>query len=171
MRLSILAVLLASAAASLPAQQASFSTFGSACASPLSPSVPSIGARGTPQLGSTFTVTYSGPNQHEPGIVAIEQPMLIVSPVRIDFAVPPILPLQPPGCTLYPAPDIVIPMPLTAGGMSFATRLPVPIPNLPVLVGANVYLQWMTPRFQCMFVGCDFLYVQFSEGGLATLGR
>ena len=153
----------------LPAQ-ASFTTFGNGCALP-NTRLPQIGNRGLPRIGTTLTVTYAGPNAIMPGIRLTDWPTLIAGASRIDFPVPPLTVSQPPGCTLYPAPDVVVPMPPERGGTRFVSEVALPIPNDPALLGGSVYLQWMTPHSQCYLVGCGFGWVVFSNAAHAVIGR
>ena len=164
--LALSALLLVSTSA---AQQGSFTTFGTGCNMAGLP-VPAIGSVGTPRIGMQFTVTYRGPNEIQPGLGLTDQPFLVVGATRVDRSVPPFLPLQPTTCTLYPALDVVIPMPPDASGTRFVDTYPVAVPNLPALIGASAWFQWVTPHVQCFFVGCGLGWVAFSDGGEAVVG-
>ncbi|MBK8979071.1 MAG: hypothetical protein IPM29_24510 [Planctomycetes bacterium] len=129
-----------------------------------------IGHRSLPRLGANFDITYSGPHAIEPGLGLTEQPLLVIGATRIDLPIPPLLVTQPPRCTLYPSPDVVVPTGPDPSGRAFVTTVSIPIPNVASMSGSVVYLQWATTRIQYMFVGCGPLWVVFSDAGRAVIG-
>jgi hypothetical protein len=166
------AFLLASAlASSVAAQSAAFTTFGTSCSYPGSPA-PAIGAATLPRLGTTFRVTYSGPNAIDPGIGLTDHPVLILGSSRIAFPWPQLSAVQPAGCTVWASPDLGIVTPVDVSGRAYVPQVDLPIPNVPAMAGANVFLQWVTVHDQCGFSGCNpgIVWLVFSEGGRATLG-
>lgn len=103
------AVLLANVAV---AQPATVQVIATACATP--EGVPDLQTDGLPQLGTSIDFVYSGPNHFGDAAQTITQPWLVLGlgaagPVPVP--VPPWLPQQPPGCTLLPAADAIVPMP------------------------------------------------------------
>jgi hypothetical protein len=89
--------------------------------------LPHIGAVGIPQLGNTtWSLTCS---QAQPASVAIE--MFSAAPAAVPVG----------GCLLLLAlpVDFVQLVPTDAAGNAIVSH---PIPNLPVLVGANLFFQW-----------------------------
>lgn len=167
---AVLAVLLGGLlAATAPSQQASFTTFGTPCTAANS-TTPAIGNRGLPRLGTTMAVTYSGPNSIEPGIQLTEHPMLIVGFSRVDLPIPPLIVTQPAGCTLYPSLDVVLPTAPAVLGRAYVPSINLSVPNDSRLLGGVLYLQWMTPRSQCTFVGCGLLWVVLSDAARAVIG-
>ena len=60
MRILLLATLLSTAVPLLPAQAASVAFYGTGCA--YAGQTLAIGVQGLPQIGTTFTLTYTGPN-------------------------------------------------------------------------------------------------------------
>src|SRR5687768_7642220 len=91
----LLAILPSFAATVLPAQTATVSFYGAGC-SFVGQSL-AIGVQGLPQLGTTITFTYTGPNQNGPLTV---QPVLGLGLAATSVPIPASLLFQQPnGCT------------------------------------------------------------------------
>jgi hypothetical protein len=160
---SLLPVLASTAV--LAAQQAGFSTFGQACTvSGLS--TPTISATGLPVLGSSFSIDYAGPNR-------ATWPTEL-RPVFLYGLAPTNLPLdgmfrnQPTGCTLYVQPIDAVLMPPVS--ISFASSVPLSVPNQPGLAGASLIAQWACLNQTCLVLGCTANAVLTSDGATVTLG-
>jgi len=163
------------AAAALPAtataQQASFNVFGTACTAPGEPT-PQIGSRGLPQLGTSFDVTYSGPNRSATSAQQSVQPVLITGfatlpgPLRVPAW---LFPAQPPGCFVYAQPDLGTPMVPAAGGV-FESSFSLAVPNNHALIGAMWFHQWIAIFEQCGIRGCDIQWVIASDAAVAIAG-
>jgi hypothetical protein len=108
-----------------------------------------IGVQGTPQLGSTVTIDYSGPNFA--GVMQV-QPVLVLG-LAADSALIPVsfLPQQPAQCFAWVQPLLFAPMPVaTAGG--YLDSQDIVVPNDPTLIGMQFFAQWMATVVQCGFV-------------------
>ncbi len=153
----------------LVAQPASFSTYGSSCSDPNGRS-PQIGNRGLPRLGSTFTVTYAGPNILFNSAQQRVRPWLMIGLAQAQTLIPPVFRGQPTGCFLWTSSDIALPMPPDTSRPAYRNSFDFPIPNDARLLGAPFYLQWLAVFEQCGAVGCDIFWVLSSKGGAATIG-
>lgn len=153
-------------ATTLPAQGATIAPFGSGC-SYLGQTL-AIGANGLPQLGSTFTVTYTGPNLNNQ---LSTQPVLGLGLAATSLPIPPaILPQQPPNCTQWILPDVLLPMPATTLG-TFQDQVPVAVPNQPGLLGFQFVAQWLAIVVQCGIVlPCWLQALPTSDALLVTVG-
>ena len=159
-------------ASALHAQTASFTPIGSACSAPGEPT-PAIGAVGLPQIGTSFDVTYSGPNRAMSSAQQSVQPFLltgfnlypspIVVPLALFFA-------QPPGCTVYVQTDFVLNTPLDASGRAFIPSVTLRVPNDPRLLGASWFHQWFALYTQCGFAGCNPMWVITSDAAIVSVG-
>ncbi len=159
-------LLLASFAA---AQTASFSTFGQGCT--LDSRTLAIGAVGTPQLGTTFRITYSGPNYTFSSGQQIARPHLGLGFTPTTTPIPTsILPAQPAGCTGYLQPLAMVPTQPSSTLPQFDDFVDFPIPNDAGLIGVAILAQWLTVHEQCGFVGCNYDAVATSDAGVLTIG-
>lgn len=166
MRILLLATLLSTAVPLLPAQAAGVSFYGTGCA--YAGQNLAIGVQGLPQLGTTFTITYSGPNFHSTLMI---QPALALGFAPDATPIPPsILPLQPAGCTVWVVPLIIEVMLPTPTG-PFATQVNIAVPNIPGLIGFTVYAQWFATVVQCGIIPpCTFDALPTSDAALLVLG-
>lgn len=152
-------------AALLPAQLATIQTFGSGCAF-LGQNL-GIGAVGLPQLGTTFQITYAGPNVN--GQIST-QPVLGLGLATTNLPIPQFLLQQPPNCTQWVEPDVLLVMPLTATG-TFEDQVAVPVPNNPTLIGFAFAAQWMAIVIQCGIIPpCGLDALPTSDALIATVG-
>lgn len=144
----LLATFVASSlACTVTAQSAQVVQYGLGCSwngTPLA-----IGVQGAPQLGSTFTIDYSGPNVA--GVMQV-QPVLVLG-LAADSALIPasFLPQQPAQCFAWVQPLLFAPMPIAAIG-GYVTTQDVVVPNDPTLIGMQFFAQWMATVVQCGFV-------------------
>ena len=166
MRILLLASLLSTAVAVLPAQAASVSFYGTGCA--YAGQNLAIGVQGLPQLGTTFTITYSGPNFYSTLMI---QPALAIGLAPNATPIPPaILPLQPAGCTVWVVPLLIATMLPTSAG-PFATTVDIAVPNNPGLIGFTVYAQWFATVVQCGIIPpCTFDALPTSDAALFVVG-
>jgi hypothetical protein len=141
------------------AQPASVQLINTSCATP--EGVAGMQTVGLPQLGATIDFVYSGPNHFTDASQTITQPWLVLGlSAAGPVPVPPWLPAQPPGCTLLPAADLIVPMPWPDPlQFPYATQFPdtfsIAVPNAPGLIGAPFLAQWLAMHTQCGFAGCD----------------
>ena len=167
MRTLLLACLCSAAAGlQLPAQSASVSFYGTGCA--YQGLNLAIGVQGLPQLGTTFTITYSGPNFNSTLMI---QPALALGLLPDNLPIPPaILPLQPAGCSVWIVPALIQTMLPTATGL-FATSVDIGVPNNPGLIGFTVFAQWFATVVQCGIIPpCTFDALPTSDGALLVVG-
>ena len=145
------AVLLAAiAAASLSfaatAQTAQVIPYGVGCSwngTPLA-----IGVQGAPQIGTTFTIDYSGPNLSS---TLSTQPVLVLGTAPDGTTIPvTFLPQQPGGCFVWVQPLLFAAMPGAPTG-GFVTSQDVAVPNDATLLGLQFFAQWMATVVQCGF--------------------
>ena len=155
------------------AQQASYTLFGEGCVSASA----TLGATGVPQLGSSFTVHYSGPNFV--GVKGLFEngahPWLLTGFSNTTWGaipLPLLLPRTPLGvrCELLVSPDLVLPMPRL--GSRYQDSLTFPVPNEPSLIGLVFHQQWLVYHFTRLGAGGPLLSASFqaSNGGTATVG-
>jgi hypothetical protein len=166
MRILLLATLLSATVPLLPAQAASVSLYGTGCA--YAGQNLAIGVQGLPQLGTTITITYSGPNffstlMIQPGLALGLAPDATPIPTSV-------LPLQPAGCTVWVVP-VLIGMMLPTSAGPFATSVDVAVPNNPGLIGFTVYAQWIATVVQCGIIPpCTFDALPTSDAAQLVLG-
>lgn len=159
-------------AAPLCAQTASFTPIGTPCTAPREPT-PMIGARGLPRIGTSFDVTYTGPNRAAFSAQQSVQPFLITG---LSFFPNPILVptstffSQPAGCIVYVQPDIVMAMPLDTTGQSFEAAVTLAIPNNGALIGATWNHQWFAIFTQCGIAGCNPMWAITSDAAIVQVG-
>ena len=171
-RTAFLVLGIALATTAVRAQSASFSVIGTACSAPSEPT-PAIAARGLPRIGTSFDVTYAGPNRTFSSAQQIVQPFLITGLALSNPAlmVPVgLLPQQPAGCLVYVQPDLVLAMPIDASGASFVSSVTLSIPNQPALVGATWFHQWFAVMEQCGIAGCNMAWVITSDAAIVQAG-
>ncbi|MCC6670194.1 MAG: hypothetical protein IT458_03980 [Planctomycetes bacterium] len=162
----------------VPAQGASYTLFGTACGTP--GFSPSLGVRGVPRLGTTFTVTYGGPNlcgflgpisfRYRP-ILLTGVSRSAMGGIALPWQVPPAL-AGGANCLLLQSTDVVLPMPATPGGANcFASEAAFAVPNVPALLGVEFYQQWLAwlERFDSRTSTTTYTLL-LSEGGHAKLG-
>jgi hypothetical protein len=105
----ILSLLLLSGA--LAAQSAAFAPFGTGCAFQGQPLA--IGNQGLPVLGTSFQITYSGPNSTFSSAQQIAQPFLVLGLGTLVTPIPvTLLPQQPAGCQGFITPDVLLGTPM-----------------------------------------------------------
>jgi len=153
-------------AAALPAQLATVSIYGTGCS--LIGQQLAIGVQGLPQLGTTVTFTYSGPNMVNQLTV---HPVLALGLSTANIPLPQsLLPQQPLGCTAWIAPEVLNFMPQLASGL-FDTQLPMAIPAANSLIGFQFTAQWLAVATQCGFVPpCWLDALPTSDAALLTVG-
>jgi len=128
-------------------QTAAAVTYGTGCA--YAGQNLAIGVQGLPQLGTTFTITYSGPNLDNTLTI---QPILAVGLLPDSMPMPTwLLPQQPAGCTAWILPALFEPMPVASPGL-FADHVAVAVPNDPGLTGFTLLAQWVAWVTQCGIV-------------------
>ena len=161
------ALLLFSLAAALPAQLASVSIFGTGCS--FVGQQLSIGVQGLPQLGTSVTFTYTGPNQI--GTLTV-QPVLVLGLGTLNVPLPPtLLPQQPPNCTAWITPDVLNVMPQNPGGPGFVSQVPMGIPASNSLIGFQFAAQWLAIGVQCGIIPpCGLSAFPTSDAALLTVG-
>jgi hypothetical protein len=161
------ALLLTSLAAALPAQSASVSLYGTGCS--FVGQQLSIGVQGLPQLGTTITFTYSGPNMINQLTV---QPVLVLGLGTANVPLPAtLLPQQPPNCTAWITPDVLNVMPPLPGGSPFQSQFPMAIPSSNSLIGFQFAAQWLAIAIQCGIIPpCALSAFPTSDAALLTVG-
>lgn len=145
-----LAVTLLLASAPAAAQSASITPFGQG--SNCGPAI-TTGSTTLPRLGSTIQIDYQGPNTYflQQTGPDIRHPYLVLGRsnqswggVPLPWPLPPGLAWnQPTGATLYVSLDVLLPMPMVSP-FAYATSVRFPIPNVPALIGVDVYAQFVT---------------------------
>lgn len=148
------------------AQFASFTPFGQGCtASGLT--MPTIGAQGLPQIGTTFTITYSGPNRATWPTEL--HPVFLFGLQTIAFPLDNLLRSQPSGCTLY-----VVPWSFTlmgpGTGIGFADTVSFAIPMSGALIGLSFVAQWGVLNQTCLVTGCTANALLTSDAATVTVG-
>jgi hypothetical protein len=158
------------AATTALAQSATFVPFGTGCT--LANQTLAIGNQGLPQLGTTFQITYSGPNFTFNSGQQIAHPFLLLGLATTFFPIPvTILPQQPAGCDILVDPVVILPTPIDINGRpQFDPFLDVAIPSDPSFVGVALQAQWLTVFEQCGFAGCDWAAIPTSNAATATIG-
>ncbi|HEX5052453.1 MAG TPA: hypothetical protein VFZ65_11815 [Planctomycetota bacterium] len=150
------------------AQGASVQTYGVGCT--FNGQQLAIGTTGLPQLGTTFQLTYSGPNLNL--VVNVVQPGIALglgaaaSPLPVTL-----LPLQPPGCWQQTTAEVQTLMALRPIGYYY-NFYNLPVPNDPTLIGFQFTAQWFAIAVQCSPVGapCNFVALPTSNAALMTVG-
>src|SRR5262245_8043850 len=152
------------------AAQAAVVPFGTGCA--WNGQTLSIGNQGVPVIGTTFQLTYSGPNWTFNFAQQIMQPHLVIGFGQSLFPIPvTFLPQQPAGCTGYISPDLIAPMSPSARTPGvYDSVVDVPVPNIPALIGFVAYAQWLTIFHQCGFAGCGTDAFLASDAAMLILG-
>jgi len=148
-----------------------FQPFGTGCT--INGQTLAIGNQGLPQIGTTFQVTYTGPNSM-PGSLATQQaahPNLVLGFGQQLTPIPPnLLPLQPAGCQGFITPDTMIPTTPFIGRGIYHDTIDLPVPNNPALIGAQLYAQWLTVFEQCGVAHCTLAALLTSDAALITIG-
>ena len=156
-------------AAAVPAQQASVTPYGTGCA--IQGQTPAIGNRGLPQLGTSFDITYTGPNFTFSSAQQIMRPTLILGFTQLAIPVPPIFPQQPASCFVLTTADVSMTMqPDQNGRPVFDSSVTFRVPNDPALSGARFNGQWLAVFEQCGIAGCDIAGVATSDAAQFVLG-
>jgi hypothetical protein len=151
------------------AQSAQFTTFGAGCT--FQNQTLAIGNQGLPRLGTTFGITYSGPNYQFTSGQQIAQPMLVLGFTPQSVVLPAnLLPQQVPNCTVLVAPLAIVPTVPDPSTNAFLVPLQLTLPNQPALLGLGVIAQWVTLFQQCGFAGCGYAAVLTSDAAIMTLG-
>ena len=135
-----------------PTTSASFSVFGNGCAG--SNGVPASGNEGVPQLGTNYAITLRNGVPNGSAVILLGN-NTIEPPLNLGLfgAV---------GCLLYLSPDHSIPLPVNGLGRS---TLSLQVPNLPGLIEAKLYSQWMSQD-----PGANPLSLTFSDAGMSKFG-
>lgn len=108
-----------------------------------------IGVQGAPQIGTTFTIDYTGPNFAGP---LSTQPVLVLGTAPDSALIPTtFLPQQPGQCFVWVQPLLFAPMPTAATG-GFVLSQDVVVPNDATLLGLQFFAQWMATVVQCGIV-------------------
>jgi hypothetical protein len=166
MRLLLAASFLLTAVLPLTAQD--FITFGQGCT--FQSQTLAIGNQGLPRIGTTFLVTYTGPNTSASTVPI--QPILALGIQQMSFTIPPGLRDQPANCTLLVRPDVLMFArndPATGVFDKFAT---LPVPNNSALLGVVVFAQWLATVHQCGIVpGCSLTGLLTSDAAKISIGR
>ena len=165
-RLVFAGVMVCGTAAFATAQGASLQPFGTNCSYNGQPLA--MGTVGLPQIGTTFTLAYSGPNLANTLTI---QPAIALGLATTNLPIPTsFLPQQPPGCAQLVTPDVIAIMPITTAG-AFLTQLDVAVPNTPTLAGFQFAAQWFALAIQCgIILPCDLVALPTSDAVLATVG-
>lgn len=151
------------------AQTAQFTTFGTGCT--FQNQTLAIGNQGLPRIGTTFGITYSGPNFQFSSGQQIAQPMLGLGFTPQSITLPAnLLPQQVPNCMVLLSPDVLVPTVPDPSSSAWLVPVQVSVPNQPVLLGVTVLAQWVTLFQQCGFVGCNYAAVLTSDAAIMTLG-
>lgn len=132
-------------AAAIPAQTASFSTFGQTCRNDLQ-----MVAVNLPRLGQAFTLRYTGP--YDPSFVGSRsfryQPFLVLGGSDTVYggrSLPFPLPASLTGganCQVLVSLDVTIPLPVIRNQPPALRTLSLQVPNNPQLIGSTFYVQW-----------------------------
>jgi hypothetical protein len=152
------------------AQGPSFQTFGNGCA--FNQQALFIGNQGLPQLGTTFTVTYTGPNTNNgTAQQQIIWPHLALGFGQLNTPLPAsFLPQQPAGCHGLITPDGVMDTAPRIGIPIFQDHIDLTVPNSPALTGLRIYAQWFSTVQQCGFAGCNLIAVVTSDAAVMVIG-
>lgn len=151
------------------AQSAQFTTFGAGCT--FQNQTLAIGNQGLPRLGTTFGVTYSGPNYQFTSGQQIAQPMLGLGFLPTSVVLPAnLLPQQVPNCTVLLTPVAMVPTLPDRVTNAYLVPLQLTLPNQPALLGVTVLAQWVTLFSQCGFAGCNYAAILTSDAAMMTLG-
>ncbi|MFT4514654.1 MAG: hypothetical protein ACI89X_001192 [Planctomycetota bacterium] len=165
MRISISALLLTAA---LPCQ-GNFTPFGSGCS--LQGQTPAIGYSGSPAIGQTFSITYSGPNYTFNSAQQMAQPFLALGTQGANFTLPTTgLIYQPIDCVAYMLPISLLPMAQHPNLPEYESGFAITIPNNSALVGYQFFAQWLMVHSQCGFVGCSLSGLITSDAAVVTIG-
>jgi hypothetical protein len=155
-----------SISASLGAQTAEFTVFGTGCT--FAGQRLAIGHKDLPQLGGVFKITYSGPN-----IAASTMPIqpVLVLGTGLKLTPMPALVQQPPNCLGLITPDV---FQFTVAGPngSFVPSVDLHVPNDPTLLGVGVYAQWLTVAQQCGIIApCNLVALLTSDAAKIVIGQ
>lgn len=152
--------------APLTAQAAAVTPFGAGCT--FANQTLAIGTSALPQLGSTFAITYTGPNQNQQLTV---QPALALGFTATSLPIPAtLLPQQPANCTQWIDAAVIQFMPPSGTG-PFVDQVAVTVPNTPGLIGFQFTAQWLAVAVQCSFVPpCFLAAIPTSDALLLTVG-
>lgn len=153
--------------------QGSVATLGAGCAlqTPTPSQTPSIGHTGTPRIGMTFSLTYTGPNYQFSSAQQSAQPMLALGTQVVSVPLPPLnLIYQPSGCMAYVVPLSLTPMPPHPSQPVYQNSYSFSVPNNPALVGFQFVGQWLVVHQQCGFVGCGLSGLVTSDAAIVTIG-
>jgi len=151
------------------AQAPSFTPFGTGCT--LGSQTLAIGNQGLPRIGTTFRITYSGPNFTFNSGQQIAQPTLGLGFQALTTVLPQsLLPQQPAGCLGFIVPVAMVTTAMDPVLPQFDDFVDIVLPNDPGLVGVQVLAQWLTLFQQCGFAGCGLAAALTSDAAVATIG-
>lgn len=160
------AIVLAGLCGTATAQFASFTPFGSGC-TVTGLTMPTIGAVGLPQIGATFTITYSGPNRATWPTEL--HPLFMYGFQSISLPLDAWFTSQPIGCTIYLVPRAFVLMgPGT--GIGYASSVTFQIPTNYSLVGVSFLAQWGVLNQTCLVNGCNVNALLTSDAATVTMG-
>lgn len=150
-----------------PAQFAAFQPFGQGCTVSGLP-MPTIGATGLPQVGTTFSIDFTGPNRATWPTEL--HPVFMFGLSTANFPLDGLFNSQPAGCTLYLVPEMFLLMgPGT--GIGYATSVSLPVPNNFALVGFSFVAQWCVLSQTCLIgAPCNVNAVLTSDAATITVG-
>ena len=153
----------------LAAQSAAFTPFGTACA--FQAQTLAIGNQGLPVIGTSFQITYAGPNFTFSSGQQIARPFLVlglgtsVTPIPVTL-----LPQQPAGCQGFITPDVLLDTPVNPTQPEYENFVTINVPSSPTLAGFLFHAQWMTLIQQCGFSGCGLAAIPTSDAATVLVG-
>lgn len=155
-------LVLAASVVPLMAQKPSVKKFGAACGA-------SVSHQGSPALGKSFTLVYTGPKTkgRTSATAWFDQPILVLGvssksagALKLPWRLPPIENYRVRGsnkpvttwgtnpCFLRVSPDVVSPMKLV--GSTYVSTVKWPVPNDTRLLGVRFYGQWARHSFSSL---------------------
>jgi hypothetical protein len=122
-------------------------------------------------LGTSFQITYSGPNFTFSSAQQIAQPLLVLGLGTLSTPIPvTLLPQQPAGCQGFITPDVLLSTPVSPSLPSFENFVTIQVPSTPALAGFQFFSQWLTLIQQCGFAGCGFAAIATSDAAVVLVG-
>lgn len=153
----------------LAAQSAAFTPFGAGCT--FQNQTLAIGNQGLPVLGTSFQITYSGPNFTFSSGQQIARPYLVLGFGTLVTPIPvTLLPQQPAGCQGLITPDVLLETPVSASLPEYEDSVTIQVPNSPALAGFAFHAQWLALIQQCGFVGCGLSAIPTSDAATVLVG-
>lgn len=153
----------------LAAQSAAFTPFGTGCA--FQAQTLAIGNQGLPVIGTSFQITYAGPNFTFSSGQQIARPFLVLGFGTLTTTIPvTLLPQQPAGCVGLITPDVLLDTPVNPTQPAYENFVTMQVPNSPTLAGFLFHAQWLALIQQCGFVGCGLAAVPTSDAASVLVG-